>query len=252
MDDKGKGKETQSKEKTYTEAEHKGVISDLTSERQQRHDAELKFSQSQAQMDSLKRENEKLKKETEDKESRKSIIEGEGEDFLTKKEGRDIERKVVDSISKAQKIVKEREDKEKEDVEKAKDQKNFNKSEITARTKYAPRKKIGLDYETVKQAALLRLADRKHKQIDIFQSDNPAEELYEEGLKDPEIKEKLELAKNEKILDTMGDHKVDKKGLTGETKNLGFHFYTADEVAKMKPEEARKIRSDIEKSALKW
>lgn len=245
MDDKGKGQETQDKEKTYSEAEHKGVIKDLTEERQKRHDSEFKVSQSQAQMDSLKRENEKLKKEAEDKESKKSVIEGEDEDFLTKKDGRDIEKKAMDSIAKAQKIVKEKDDKERY-------QKNYSKSEVAARTKYAPRKKIGLDYETVKQAALLRIAGRGHKQLDIFQSDNPAEELYEEGLKDPEIKGKLELAKNEKILDTMGDRKVEKKGLTGEQKEYGFHFYSVEEVAAMKPEEALKHKDDIDKSMLKW
>ena len=248
MSEKDKGQGTPSKgdeEKTYTETEHKGVINDLADERAKRHDSELKFSQSQAQMDSLKRENEKLKKEAEEKESKKSVIEGEDGDILTKKDGRDIEKKAMDSIKKAQAIVKERTDNEGY-------QRNYNKSESAARTKYSKRKKIGLDYETVKQSALLRLQGRKHRQLDIFQSDNPAEELYEEGLKDPEIKEKLELAENEKILDTMGDRKVDKKGLTGETKNLGFHFYTADEVAAMSLDEASKHKDDIEKSSLKW
>lgn len=245
MDNEGKGKETQDKGKTYTEAEHKGVISDLTSERQKRHDAEYNFSQSQAQMDSLKRENEKYKKEAEDKEIKKSVIVGEDEDILTKKDGRDIESKVMSSIEKAQKIVKDKQDNEGY-------QKNYNKSEIAARTKYADLKDIGLDYETVKQSALLRIRGREHRQLDIFQSDNPAQELYDEGLKDPEIKKKLELAKNEKILDTMGDRKVDKKGLTGETKNLGFHFYSVEEVAAMKPEEALKVKDDIDKSMLKW
>jgi len=151
----------------------------------------------------------------------------------------------MDSIKKAQDVVKERDDKERYQM-------NYNKSERTARTKYSIRKKIGLDYETVKQAALLRLRGREHRQLDIFQSDNPAEELYEEGLKDPEIKEKLELKENEKILETMGDRKVDKKGLTGETKTYGFHFYTADEVAVMSLDEASKHKDDIEKSSLKW
>ncbi|GAH60620.1 unnamed protein product, partial [marine sediment metagenome] len=142
-------------------------------------------------------------------------------------------------------IVKERDDKERY-------QKNYNKSEVAARTKYADRKDIGLDYEAVKQAALLRIAGREHKQLDIYQSDNPAEELYQEGLKDPEIKEKLKLVKNEEILDAMGNRKVDKKGLTGETKNYGFHYYTPDEVAGMKPEEALKVKPDIDKSMEKW
>ena len=244
-DDKGQGTQGKGEEKTYSQAEHDGVIGDLTSERRLRHDAESKITQSQAQMDSLKRENEELKKEAEDKESKKSIIEGEDGDILTKKDGRDIERKVTDSIKKAQSIVKEKGDNERY-------QTNYNKSERAARTKYSTRKKIGLDYEAVKQAALLRLSGRKHRQLDIFQSDNPAEELYEEGLKDPEIKEKLELAENEKILDTMGDRKVDKKGLTGETKQYGFHFYTADEVAAMSLDEATKHKDDIEKSSLKW
>lgn len=248
MEIKEKGQETQDKgteEKTYTQAEHDGVIKDLQGERTKRQDSEFKFSQSQTQISSLIKENEELKRKSEEKESKKSVIEGEDEDILTKKDGRDIEKKVMTSIEKAQKIVKERDDKERY-------QKNYSKSEVAARTKYADRKDIGLDYEAVKQAALLRIAGREHRQLDIYQSDDPAEELYQEGLKDPGIKEKLELAKNEKILDAMGNRKVDKKGLTGETKQYGFHFYTSDEVAAMKPEEAQKVLPDIEKSMPKW
>jgi len=242
------GQETldkETEEKIYTKKEHDGVIKDLSKERQLHHESEFKFSQSQSQLESLRKENEELKRKAEEKEIKRSVIEGEDEDILTKKDGRDIESKVMASIEKAQKIVKERDDKEKY-------QKNYNKSEVAARTNYANRKDIGLDYETVKQAALLRIAGREHKQLDIYQSDDPAEELYQEGLKDPEIKAKLELAKNEKILDTMGNRKVDKKGLTGETKQYGFHFYTVDEVAAMKPEEALKVKPDIDKSMLKW
>jgi len=248
MEIKEEGQEeiqTGDKEKTYSEAEHKGVINDLQKERQQRHDSEYKFSQSQSQIASLIKENEELKRKSEEKEIKKSVIEGEDGDILTKKDGREIESKVMTSIEKAQKLVKERDEKEKY-------QKNYNKSEITARTKYANRKDIGLDYEAVKQAALLRIRGREHKQLDIYQSDNPAEELYKEGLEDPEMKEKLALVKNEKILDDMGNRKVDKKGLTGETKQYGFHFYTIDEVAAMKPEEALKVKPDIDKSMLKW
>jgi hypothetical protein len=246
MSEKDKGQETQDKgEKTYSQVEHDGVIGDLRDERSKRHESDVKFSQSQSQVESLTKENEKLKREAEDKEKKKSVIEGEDGDVLTKRDGRDIETKVMDSIKKAQDIVKKKGDNERYQV-------NYNKSERAARTKYSTRKKIGLDYETVKQAALLRISGREHRQLDIFQSDNPAEELYEEGLKDPGIKEKLELAENEKILDTMGDRKVDKKGLTGETKQYGFHFYTADEVAAMSLDEALKHKDDIEKSSLKW
>lgn len=248
MEIKEKGQETLDKgteEKTYTQKEHDGVIGDLQNERTKRQDSEFKFSQSQAQITSLIKENEELKRSSEEKESKKSVIEGEDGDILTKKDGRDIEKKVMTSIEKAQKIVKERDDKERY-------QKNYNKSEVAARTKYANRKDIGLDYEAVKQAALLRIVGREHKQLDIYQSDDPAEELYQEGLKDPEIKEKLKLVKNEEILDAMGNRKVDKKGLTGETKQYGFHYYTPDEVAEMKPEEALKVKPDIDKSMEKW
>ena len=249
METKEKGQETQDKgegkEKTYTEAEHKGVIKDLTDERQKRHDSDFKFSQSQSQLEALKKENEELKRVSEDKKMKKSVIEGEDEDILTKKDGRDIETKVMTSIEKAQKIVKERDEKERLEA-------NYQKSLRAARIKYADRKDIGLDFETVRQAALDRIGGRKYKQMDIYTADNPGEELYQEGLKDPEMKEKLKLIKNEKILDAMGDHKVEKKGLTGETKNYGFHYYTPDEVAGMKPEEALKVKADIDKSMEKW
>ena len=248
MEIKEEGQETQDKvteEKAYTQKEHDGVINDLQKERQQRHDSEFKFSQSQAQMESLRNENEELKRKSEEKEIKKSVIEGEDGDILTKKDGRDIETKVMTSIEKAQKLVKERDDKERLDA-------NYQKSLTAARTKYADRKDIGLDFETVRQAALRRIGGRKYKQLDIYTSDNPGEELYKEGLEDPEMKEKLVLVKNDKILDDMGNRKVDKKGLTGETKNYGFHFYTIDEVSAMKPEEALKVKKDIDKSMLKW
>jgi len=243
--EKGQEKTEEGKEKTYTQKEHDGVIKDLQKERQDRQQFSFELSQTQSRLAALEKENKELKEKEEAAKIKKSVIEGEDEDILTKKDGRDIETKVMTSIEKAQKIVKEREDN-------ARYQKNYQKSEIAARTKYADRKDIGLDYQTVKQAALLRISGRQHKQIDIFQSDNPAEELYEEGLKDPEMKEKLKLVKNEKILDAMGNRKVDKKGLTGETKNYGFHFYTPDEVAEMKPEEALKVKPDIDKSMEKW
>lgn len=248
MEPKEEGQETKDKgteEKAYTQKEHDGVISDLQKERQQRHDSDFKFSQSQSQLESLKKENEELKRKSEEKETKKSVIEGEDEDILTKKDGRDIETKVMTSIEKAQKIVKERDDKERLEV-------NYQRSLRAARTKYQDRKDIGLDFETVRQAALSRIGGRKYKQLDIYTADDPGEELYQEGLKDPEMKEKLKLVKNEEILDTMGNRKIDKKGLTGETKNYGFHFYTVDEVAAMKPEEALKVKKDIDKSMLKW
>jgi len=233
------------KEKTYSQKEHDGVISDLQEERTKRHDTEFRFSQSQSQLESLRKENEELKRKAEEKEIKKSVIVGDDEDILTKKDGRDIESKVMTSIEKAQKIVKERDEKERLEA-------NYQKSCNAARIKYADRKDIGLDWETVRIAALGRVGGRKYKEMDIYTSDNPGEELYEEGLKDPEIKAKLELAKNEKILDAMGNRKVDKKGLTGDTKVLGFHYYTPDEVAAMKPEEALKVKPDIDKSMLKW
>jgi len=246
--DTEKGQETLNKgteEKTYTQKEHDGVIKDLQKERQDRQQFGFELSQSQTQLASLRKENEELKRKSEEKETKKSVIEGEDEDILTKKDGRDIESKVMDSIKKAQAVVKAAETKERLDA-------NFKKSVAAAKIKYADRKDIGLDWEPVYQAAIKRVGGREFKELDIYNSDNPGEELYEEGLKDPEIKEKLELAKNEKILDAMGNRKVDKKGLTGESKQYGFKFYTSDEVAAMKPEEAQKVLKDIEKSMEKW
>jgi len=133
--EKGQGTQGEGEEKKFTQKEHDGVITDLSKERSMRHDAESKVTQSQAQMDSLKRENEKLKKEAEEKESKKSVIEGEDGDILTKKDGREIEKKAMDSIKKAQDVVKERDDKERYQI-------NYNKSERAARTKYSTRKKI--------------------------------------------------------------------------------------------------------------
>jgi len=248
METKDKGQETLNKgteEKTYTQKEHDGVISDLQDERTKRHDSEFRFSQSQTQLESLRKENEELKRKAEEKEIKKSVIEGEDDDVLTKKDGRDIESKVMTSIERAQKIVKEKDEKERLEI-------NYQKSCNAARIKYADRKDIGLDFETVRQVALGRVGGRRYKEMDIYTSDNPGEELYEEGLKDPEIKAKLELVKNEKILDAMGNRKVDKKGLTGEAKALGYTYYTPEQVAEMSPEEALKVKPDIDKSMLKW
>jgi hypothetical protein len=246
MEDKDvKGKETEGKERTYSEAEHKGVISDLQKERQQRQQFGFELSQSQSRLAALEKENEELKRRAEEKESKKSVIEGEDDDVLTKKDGRTIEQKVMDNIKKAQEVVKAKEKKDRLDT-------NFKKSCAAARVKYIDRKDIGLDWETVYQSALRQIGGREFKELDIYNSDNPGEELYQEGLKDPEIMEKLELAKNEKILDAMGNRKVDKKGLTGEAKALGYTYYTPEQVAEMKPAEALKVKPDIDKSMLKW
>ena len=251
--DTEKGQEIQDKgteEKTYTQKEHDGVIGDLQKERQDRQQKTFELSQSQSRLSVLEKENKELKEREETAKIKKSVIEGEDEDILTKKDGRDIESKVMDSIKKAQAVVKAAGEKERLDA-------NFKKSVAATRIKYADRKDIGLDWEPVYQAALKQLGgktkkQRETKELDIYNSDDPGEELYEEGLKDPEIKEKLELAKNEKILDAMGNRKADKKGLTGETKQYGFKFYTYDEVAAMKPEEAQKVLKDINKSMEKW
>ncbi len=244
-DEKGQEIQDKGKEKTYTQKEHDGVIGDLQKERQDRQQKTFELSQSQSRLAALEKENKELKGREENAKIKKSVIEGEDEDILTKKDGRDIESKVMDSIKKAQAVVEAAGTKKRLDA-------NFKKSVAAARTKYADRKDIGLDWEPVYQAAIKRIGGREFKELDIYNSDNPGEELYEEGLKDPEIKEKLELAKNEKILDAMGNRKVDKKGLTGETKQYGFKFYTSDEVAAMKPEEAQKALKDIEKSMEKW
>lgn len=251
METKDKGQETQDKgERTYTQKEHDGVISDLQTERKQRQQFGFELSQSQSRLMTLEKENEELKRKSEEKESKKSVIEGEDDDVLTKKDGRTIEQKVMDNIKKAQEVVKAKEEKDRLDID-------FRKSVSLARDKYAYRKDIGLDWEPVYQAALKQIGSRpeksrKAKELDIYNSDNPGEELYQEGLKDPEIAEKLELAKNEKILDAMGNRKVDKKGLTGEAKALGYTYYTPEQVAAMKPEQALKVKKDIDKSMEKW
>ena len=232
-------------EKTYSEVEHKGVIADLQRERTDRQQKTFELSQAQSRLVALEKENKELKEKEETTKAKKSVIEGEDEDILTKKDGRDIESKVMDSIKKAQVVVKAADEKERLDV-------NFKKSCTAARTKYADRKDIGLDWEPVYQAALRQIGGRGYKELDIYHSDDPGEELYQEGLKDPEIKAKLELAKNEKILDAMGNRKVDKKGLTGESTKYGFKYYTPEQVEVMTPEEAQKVLPDITKSMEKW
>ena len=240
-----KDEKTEIVEKTYSEAEHKGVIKDLQSERERRQQSGFELSQTQSRIAALVKENETLKNKSIEAESKKSVITGEDDEGLTKGEGRDIESKVMASVKKAQDIVAAKAEKSRLDA-------NFKKTCAAAEQKYLKRKDVGLDWRTVYQAGIKRIGSNQHKELAIYNSDNPGEELYEEGLKDPEIKEKLKLLENDKILDTVGNRKVEKKGLTGETKNLGFHFYTADEVAAMKPAEAQKHLSDINKSALKW
>ena len=227
------------------EKEHDGVINDLQSERTKRHDTEYKFSQSQARITALEKENTEIKEKAEAAKAKKSVIEGEDGDVLTKKDGRDIETKVMNNIETAQKLVKEKVEKDALDA-------NYKKSCRLATEKYKDRKEIGLDFETVRQAALGRIGGRRYKELDIYTSDNPGEELYLEGLKDPDIKAKYDLAKNEKLLETVGTRKVDKKGLTGETTKYGFKFYTPEQVAAMKTAEAETKIDDINKSMLKW
>jgi len=240
------GQETEVKEeKTYSEVEHKGIINDLQRERTERQQKTFELTQAQSRLSALETELKSIKAENESAKAKKSVIEGGDEDILTKKEGRDIESKVMSSIEKAQQVVKEANEKVMLDD-------NFKKSVSAAKTRYADKKDIGLDFDTVYQAAISRVGGKKYRELAIYHSDDPGEELYQEGLKDPEIKAKLELAKNDKILDNMGNRKVDKKGLTGESKKYGFKFYTSEEVAAMKPEEARKNLADINKSAEKW
>ena len=237
-------------EKTYTEAEYKGIIKDLQGEREQRQ-------RTQYDLDASKRDLDALQKTIEESKNSKPIelvsdkmeFEGKDEDYATvkdvKKGFKFLEKSATATFKTAQKAAKAAADQEIA-------QENYDNSLRDADIKYSKLANVGLDFRTVYRAAIRRVGRNEYEQKAIFYSKNPGERLYKIGCEDPEIKAKLDLEENQELLKSMETRKVDKESLTGGIKVKSDEFFTPQEVRDMTPQEAQKNLVKIEKSMAHW
>jgi len=244
------GDEEKNQEKTYTEAEYKGIIKDLQGERSNRQ--QIQFS-----LDAGKRENESLRKAIEELKNSKPVelasdkleFEGKDEDFATVKDVKrgfkSVEKESAERFKAAQKAARIA-------AEQEIAQRNFDESCRLAEIKYSKLASVGLDFKTVYGVALKRIGRNEYEQAAIFHSKDPGERLYKIGCEDPEIKMKLDLEENQELLQSMETRKVDKEILTGGIKIKSNEFFTPREVKNMAPSEAAKQMPKIEKSMAEW
>ena len=237
-------------EKTYTKIEHDGVIKDLQSERSNRQQAQFELDASRRELESLKKTVEELKNSKPTELVSDNIkIEGDDEDFAKVKDVKlgfkSLEKEATEKFKAAQKAALES---AKQEASKIK----FDESCQTAISKYANRASIGLDFQTVYQAAIRRIGGNKYEELAIYHSKNPGEALYKKGSENPDIKAKLDLEENQELLKDMGSRKVDKTSLAGGSPVKDTEFFTPQEVAAMTPVEAAEVMDKIEKSQKHW
>lgn len=244
------GDEKNQEEKTYTKAEYEGIIKDLQGERSNRQQSQFNLDASKRELESLRKTVEELKnsKPTE-LASDKLEFEGKDEDYATVKDVRrgfkSLEKDATAKFKTAQKAAKAAADQEIA-------QENFDESLRLAGIKYSKLANVGLDFQTVYNAAIKRIGRSRYEQAAIFHSKNPGERLYKIGCEDPEIKMKLDLEENQELLQSMETRKVDKEILTGGTKVKSDEFFTPQEVKDMDVSEAAKNMDKIDKSMAEW
>lgn len=237
-------------EKVYDQKHVDGMTKDLQKERSDRQEAQFNLDSSRRKLEALEKTVEELKnsKPTE-LVSDKIQFSGEENEPATVKEVKlgfkNLEKEATAKFKAAQKAAGES---AKQEALKAK----FDESCQQAISKYINRKDIGLDFQTVYQAALKQIGRNKYEELAIYHSANPGEAIYKRGCEDPEIKAKLDLEENQELLKNMGSRKVDKDSLTGGTKIKSTEFFTPEEVTAMTPLEASKVMPKIEKSQKHW
>jgi hypothetical protein len=246
-------KDQTAKEKTYAEVEYKGIIKDLQDERNKRQQIQFEADQSRRQMDALKQTikdlEEKVSQKSEVSVSEKLKFEGKDEDYATVKDVKEgfttLEKEATKKFQAAAKAANEAA-KQEMLMEK------FHASCQKAIEKYANRKDIGLDFETVYRAAVKLIGGNQYEEQAIFHSVNPGEALYKRGCEDPEIKMKLELEENQELLKDMGTRKVSKEILSGVPQPKSTEFFSLKEIAGMSVKEAQANLPKIEKSMEHW
>ena len=239
-------KDVTQEDKIFTKKEHDGVIKDLQSERDQRHEIQYKFEQSQRDIESLKKTVDEMKKSVPTEPISKRLnFEGESDDFAKIKDVKasfeNFEKEAYEKLQKAQKEAKKT---EKEEALKE----TYRSSCFKARERYLERKDIGLDFDTVYKAAIRLLGGNQYDELAILHSSNPGERLYKLGCEDPEMVQKLKLEANQELLKDMGTRKVDKTSLQTSTDTKDKEFYSLEKIAGMSTTEAQADLVKVEKS----
>ena len=243
-------KDVTQEDKIFTKKEHDGVIKDLQSERDQRHEIQYKFEQSQRDIDSLKKTVDEMKKSVPTEPISKRLkFDGEDNDNVTVKEVKTVFENFEEEAEK--KLLKAQKAAQKEAATEVLKEK-YRSSCFKAREKYLDRKDIGLDFDTAYQKAIRLLGGNQYDELAILHSSNPGERLYKLGCEDPEMVQKLKLEANQELLKDMGTRKVDKTSLQTSTDTKDKEFYSLKEIAGMDVKEAQTNLPKVEKSMEHW
>jgi len=239
-------KDVKGQEKTYDQKHVDGLVKDLQGERSERQKYQFELDQTKKEIDSLKQTVQGFEAKKEQKSVTSKLRFGEDDDAVTNKQLKEnlkeLEETATEKMEKVQKKISDAD-------KKVKLQQKYKESCNAAITKYIERKDIGLDWETVYQAAVKQIGGNKYAELALYTASNPGEAIYKKGCEDPEIKEKLALLKNKDVLDTVDKRKVDKKGLEGSSKG---EVYTFEKVSKMTQKQIMEHLPEIQEAQKNW
>ncbi len=220
------------KEKSYSEKEWKGLLSDKQSETRARQEAQAKTAQYEVRLAELEAKLEKA--------STKEEETGDPDDVATvaavNKKIASLEKKLLDMYTK-----------EKTEMTTAQKNKIIEKSFKKAQENHTEEKAgKGLSFDEVNEGTKRMIEKNKKYRELILDDPDPGETAYEIGLKDPIIAKRYETYKK-----TLPDKTVtSKEGLEGTTVPSGF--YPQEMVKKMTKEQISEHWEEIEESMKKW
>lgn len=236
----------ETKEKTYTEAEFKGLLSDKQKEVQARQDLQNQLQAKDSEYSNLRTELDTIKEQLAQKEEDNL---GDPEDVATiatlKKTITGLKKEISDTKKDLMKMYEQDKTKDKQDIKNKRDQKSIE----AAKKKYSEEKAgKGLSFDDVLEGTKRMLEKNTAYKALIANDPDPGEMIYNIGLQDPTIAKRLETYKQEypeKVI-------TNKEGLEGTTVPGGY--LSQDYVKKMAkvPGWIKKNLKQIKESQKQW
>lgn len=229
---------TESKEDYVPKKSFEGIKNDLIATRQEKQYYANQLNEAQQKM----KEFQDRLKELESKKENQELNSVLGED--------DDEPVTAAKLKQAWKQLQQAQAREKEQKDYQARLSNFNESIAKMRTDTKEKAKYGLDWDTLYPVIQRIYANKKAanpawERALIYES-NPAQELYEMALKEPDVKEKAKMVENEKVLGNMENRKTDKSAVdsSGSSPKTKKTLTEAD-IARMTPAEALARKEEI-------
>lgn len=228
----------ETKEEVISRQQFDGIKRDLIDERSKRQFYATQLEQTQQQ---LKEMQEKIKsfEKNKEEEALNNMIPGDDDEPVTKAQ-----------LKQSYQQLKQQEAKIKEQQEMQAKQQAFNQSINQARVKYQNRAKHGLDFDSLRPIIDQKINEESvgnpYFTKSLYYKQNPGEYLYKLALEDPDVQARLKIMNNEKVLDGMENRKTDKSNLESDTAPSKPKMLTEKEIARMKPQEAKKRMKEIE------